>query len=52
MDRLRTERHPRVWHISGEWKVTALEAEIWVDTVTEGERQVHGRVEEIKGRRD
>ena len=34
VDRLRRERHPGVWH-SGDWKATALEAEVWVDTVTE-----------------
>ena len=38
MDRLRTERHPSVWH-SGDWKATALEAEVWVETVTEGGRR-------------
>ena len=38
MDRLRPERHPGVWH-SGDWKATALKAEVWVVTVTEGERR-------------
>ena len=38
MDRLRTERHSGVWHIGGDWKATALKAEVWVETVTEGGR--------------
>ena len=38
MDRLRTERHPGVWH-SGGLEATALKAEVWVDTVTEGGRR-------------
>ena len=38
MDRLRTERHPGVWH-SGGWKATALKAEVCVDTVMEGGRR-------------
>ena len=41
MDRLRTERHPGVWHIGVDWKATALEAEVlWVETVTEGGRRL------------
>ena len=35
MDRLRTERHPGVC-ITGDWKATALKAEVWVGMVTEG----------------
>ena len=38
MDRLRPERHPGVWH-SGDWKATALKAEVWAETVTEGGRR-------------
>ena len=38
VDRLRTERHPGVLH-SGRWKVTALEAEVWAETATEGGRR-------------
>ena len=41
----------RAFGIAGEWKVTALKAEVWVETVTEGGREVHGRVEERRGRR-
>ena len=37
----------RAFGIAGDWKVTALEAEVWVETGTEG----HGHVEEIRGRR-
>ena len=37
MDRLCTERHSGVWH--RDWKATALEAEVWVETVTEGGRR-------------
>ena len=29
----------RTFGITGEWKVTALKAEVWVDTVTEGGRR-------------
>ena len=36
MDRLRTERHPGVWH--NDCKATVLKAEMWVYTVTEGGR--------------
>ena len=46
MDRLRTERHPCVRH-NGDWKASALKAEVWVDTVTSAEEN-HGRVEERK----
>ena len=38
MDRLRTERHPDVC-IAGDWKAMALNAEVWVETVTEGGRR-------------
>ena len=39
MDRWRTERHPGVWHmIAGDWKATALKAEMWDETATEGGR--------------
>ena len=41
----------RAFGIAGEWKATALKAGVWVETVTEGGREVHGRVEEIRGRR-
>ena len=41
----------RAFDIAGEWKATALKAEVWVETVTEGWREVHGRVEERRGRR-
>ena len=37
--------------IAGEWKATALKAEVWIETVTGGWAEVHGRVEEIRGRR-
>ena len=33
MNRLRTERHPGVWHSGG------LEAEVWIEAVTEGGRR-------------
>ena len=29
----------RAFSIAGDWKVTALKAEVWVDTVTEGGRR-------------
>ena len=38
MDRLRTERHPGVFGITGELKATALKAEVRVETVTWGGR--------------
>ena len=38
MDRLRPERHPGVG-IAGDWKATALRAEVWTETVTEGGRR-------------
>ena len=41
----------RAFGIAGDWKATALKAEVWVKTVTEGGREVHGRVEERRGRR-
>ena len=30
----------RVYGIMGDWKATALEAEVWIKTVTEGGRRV------------
>ena len=39
MDRLRTERRPGFGIAGGDWKATALEAEVWVETVTEGGRR-------------
>ena len=38
MDRLRTERHPGVWH-SGGLESDALKAEVWIETVTENGRR-------------
>ena len=39
MDQLRTEPHPGVWQ-AGDWKATALEAEVWAETVVmEGGRR-------------
>ena len=38
VDRLRTERHPSVG-ITGDWKATALNAEVRFDTVTGGGRR-------------
>ena len=38
MDQLRSERHP-AFGITGDWKATALEAEVWVETVAEGGRR-------------
>ena len=35
---MRTERRPGVG-IAGDWKATALETEVWVETVTEGGRR-------------
>ena len=29
----------RAFDIAGDWKATALKAEVWVETVTEGERR-------------
>ena len=29
----------RAFDITGDWRATALKAEVWVDTVTEGERR-------------
>ena len=37
--------------IAGEWKATASKAEVWIETVTGGWAEVHGRVEERRGRR-
>ena len=39
VDRLRPERPPGVWYIVGDWKATALKAEVRVETVTEGGRR-------------
>ena len=43
----------RAFGMAGDLKatVTALEAGVWVETVTEGERRVYGRVKERRGRR-
>ena len=38
MDRLRPE-HIRAFGIAGDWKATALKAEVWVETATEGGRR-------------
>ena len=38
VDRLRLE-HIRAFGIAGDWKATALKAEVWVETVTEGGRR-------------
>ena len=38
MDRLRTERHPDVWH-SGGLESDGVEVEVWVETVMEGGRK-------------
>ena len=50
MDRLRPERQ---FGIAGDWKPTALKAEVWVETVTEGGRRfmVAWRKEEIDATR-
>ena len=42
----------RAFGIAGDWKATALEAEVWVETITEGGAEAHGRVEERRGRCD
>ena len=44
----------RAFGIAGDWKVTALKAEVWVETVTEGERRftVAWRKEEIDAARN
>ena len=54
MDRLRTERHPGVWHmIAGDWKATTLKAEMWDETATEGGRRLTAarRKEEVDAAR-
>ena len=38
MDRLRTERHPGVWH-NGGLESDGVKTEVWVETVTEGGRR-------------
>ena len=38
MGRLHPERH-RAFGIAGDWKATALKAEVWVETVTKGGRR-------------
>ena len=52
MDRLRTERHPGVWH-SGGLETDGVKAEVWVGTVTEGGRRfmVAWRKEEVDAAR-
>ena len=47
MDRLRTERHPGLWHNGG------LESDVWVETVTEGGRRFMAarREEEVNAAR-
>ena len=37
--------------IARDWKATALEAEVWVETVHGGWAEVHGHVEQRRGRR-
>ena len=53
VDRLRTERHPGVWH-NGEWKAMVLKAEVWVEAVAGGGRRfmAAGREEEEDAARD
>ena len=43
----------RVFGIAGDWKATALKAEVWVETVTEGGRRfmVAWRKEEVDAAR-
>ena len=52
VDRLRTERHPRVWH-TGRLEITVSEAKAWVEVVTEGGRRfmVVWRKEEVDAAR-
>ena len=38
----------RGFGIAGDWKATALEEQVWVETVTEGGRVVYGRQEKRK----
>ena len=40
----------RAFRIAGDWKPTALEAEVWIESHG-GWAEVHGRVEEIRGKR-
>ena len=35
----RVQSHIRASGIAGDWKATALEAEVWVETVTDGGRR-------------
>ena len=35
----RVQNDIQAFGIAGDWKATALEAEMWVETVTEGERR-------------
>ena len=48
MDRLRPERHP-AFGIAGDWKTTALKAEVRVETVTEGGRSVEMAPNQVMG---
>ena len=43
----------RAFDIAGDWKVTALEAEVWVETITDGGRRLIAtwRKEEIDAAR-
>ena len=44
----------RAFSTTGDWTATALQTEVWVETVTEGGRrfmaEVYGRVEERRGK--
>ena len=48
VDRLRPERHP-AFGIAGDWKATALKAEVRVETVTEGGRSVEMAPNQVMG---
>ena len=39
MHQLRTERRPSAFGIAEDGKAIALEAEVWIETVTKGERR-------------
>ena len=39
----------RAFGIARDWKATALKAEVWVETIPGGRREVHDRVEERRG---
>ena len=47
----RVQSDIRAFGITGDWKVTALHAEMWVGDGHGGWAEVHGRVEERRGRR-